>query len=420
MGFADATTEHHEEFFEMTAKLLSIPDPCLVVLVGGDDGDRQEFARMHFSTDEIFTLVMGATREDIAASLRSRSMTVVDAQNLSFEERLVWYNLARELHTAAAAVVVAPERASKDNPFRDVLRRAAKSIRKGEGLYAHAVVTSPSLDDVEIIRHKLPSDMRDDHGPFDIIGDVHGCRDELEELLTKLGWTVTWSSNGDKRRPELFHPQERKIILLGDLVDRGPHSVDTLLLAEHIVSSGLGHVVLGNHDERLRRWLDGRKVKVSYGLEQTISSFRDVPADMTKRLKAFLDSLPSHLVLDGGALVVAHAGLTNGMALGSSIKVNEFAIFGKMQLDDDGQNERVDWARDYTDEAVVVYGHMAQESASWRNNTICIDTSCVFGGELTALRWPERELVSVPAHEIYHPREREVDDLPSLGSNRSP
>ena len=114
---------------------------------------------------------------------------------------------------------------------------------------------------------------------------------------------------------------------------------------------------------------------------------------------AFLDGLVSHYVLDGGRLVVAHAGLQAEMHGRASAAVRAFALYGETtgETDEFGLPVRYPWAQDYRGQAAVVYGHTPVPEPDWVNNTICIDTGCVFGGRLTALRYPERELVSVPA-----------------------
>jgi protein phosphatase len=395
---------------------LAIPDPCLVLLVGGDAAARKAFADAHFAEDEIVRVTDNADRDAIEARLRSRRLTVVNAPNLTFENRLPWYSIAKAAHSACVAIVIAPANPS----LNDANKRAAKSIRKHEGVYALGIVQSPALDDLKIVRKPIQADKRTDCGPFDLIGDPHGCREELEDLLKRLGWSVTWSGSGSNRRPSLTHPEGRKLVILGDMVDRGPYSLDCLLIAESVVVSGVGYAVMGNHDDRLLRWMQGQRVDQKYGFAKTLSEFEGLDKAVLGRLRAFLESLPSHLVFDGGDLVVAHAGLSNGMALGMSARVERFAIFGPMTNNDAGENVRIDWAAEYAGDATVVYGHLSQETAIWRSGTICIDTACVFGGELTALRWPERDLVSVPARMEYHPREHDPDALATHEKSRAP
>ena len=128
------------------------------------------------------------------------------------------------------------------------------------------------------------------------------------------------------------------------------------------------------------------------------------PAAFHGRVAAFIDALVSHYVLDGGKLAVAHAGMRADLMNRSSGAVREFALYGETtgETDEFGFPVRYDWAADYRGDAAVVYGHTPVTNAAWVNRTICIDTGCVFGGRLTALRYPERELVSVPAARTYY------------------
>jgi len=111
----------------------------------------------------------------------------------------------------------------------------------------------------------------------------------------------------------------------------------------------------------------------------------------------------SHYVLDDGKLVVAHAGMKESMQGRGSAAVRDFALFGETtgEIDEFGLPVRYNWAAEYRGSAMVVYGHTPVPEAEWLNRTINIDTGCVFGGKLTALRYPERELISVPARQTY-------------------
>ena len=113
-------------------------------------------------------------------------------------------------------------------------------------------------------------------------------------------------------------------------------------------------------------------------------------------------------MLDDGKLVVAHAGMKEAWQGRASSRVREFALYGETtgETDDYGLPVRHDWAAEYRGRALVVYGHTPVPEATWVNGTICIDTGCVFGGRLTALRYPEREVVEVPALRTWYEPER--------------
>jgi polynucleotide kinase-phosphatase len=263
---------------------------------------------------------------------------------------------------------------------------------------------------VTIERVPLYNDKRSERGPFDIIGDIHGCCTELELLLHSLGYQAI-PSQADPLSlgggPVYTHPQGRRAVFVGDLVDRGPRVLDTVRLVHNMVTAGSAFCVPGNHDMKLQRRLRGKGVHVSYGLAQTLAEIDALPESVRnpfcKQLEEFLDGLISHYVFDDGQLVVAHAGMKAEMQGRGSGKVREFALYGETtgETDEFGLPIRHNWAAEYRGQATVVYGHTPVPEPDWLNRTVNIDTGCVFGGKLTALRYPEREFVSVPAAQLY-------------------
>jgi protein phosphatase len=252
------------------------------------------------------------------------------------------------------------------------------------------------------------TDWRDVHGPFDIIGDVHGCADELIALLGELGYSVRLEGTGDSRRALTTAPKGRRAFFVGDLVDRGPNSPDVLRIVMDMAERGQAFSVIGNHDDKFRRFLKGRDVKLAHGLERTVEQYVGEGEALRTRTLAFLETLPSHAWVDDGRLAVAHAGVRENMLGRNSPRVHDFALYGDTSgsVDAAGLPERFNWAADYHGKTTVVYGHTPVAEPEWVNNTVCIDTGCVFGGQLSALRWPERELVSVPARGTYAPLRR--------------
>jgi len=237
--------------------------------------------------------------------------------------------------------------------------------------------------------------MTDTNERYDIVGDVHGCGAELERLLQDLGYRT---DDG-----VISHADGRRFVFLGDLVDRGPDTVGVLRLAMSSVAAGTALCVVGNHDDKFRRALLGRPVKIKHGLAETLEQVGAEPARFRRQVMAFIEQLPDHLILDGGRLVVAHAGLPEALHGRSSRRVRELALYGLTtgRLDADGLPERLDWAADYAGQALVVYGHTPVVEPVWVNRTIDIDTGCVYGHRLTALRYPERQLVAVSARRVY-------------------
>jgi len=247
----------------------------------------------------------------------------------------------------------------------------------------------------------IACERREERGPFDIIGDVHGCYDELVELLGKLGYRLEQRQGAG---PRAYPPPGRKAVFVGDLVDRGPDVAGVLELVMAMVEAGQALAVLGNHDYKLLRALRGRNVKIAHGLQHSLQQLGAQPAGFRAQVADFLAGLPTYYILDEGRLVVAHAGLKEELQGKASARARGFALFGETTGETDayGLPVRLDWAQHYHGRALVVHGHVAVLEPRWVNNTIDIDTGCVFGGALTALRYPELELFQVPAHRTYY------------------
>jgi diadenosine tetraphosphatase ApaH/serine/threonine PP2A family protein phosphatase len=249
----------------------------------------------------------------------------------------------------------------------------------------------------------IPFDVREEDGPFDLIGDVHGCASELEALLLRLGYDIQHDGVEGQRSYSITPPDGRKVIFLGDLVDRGPRAADVCRLVMSMVEEGSAFCILGNHEFKLMRWLRGNDVKITHGIDKTIDQFKAQPDGFCDKVREFLEGLPVHLVLDDGKLVVAHAGLKEEFHFQQSGQQNAFALYGSRsnELGPNGLPIRLNWAKDYSGEAYVVHGHVAAKTIHQENRVICLDTGCVFGGHLSALQWPEMEFVQVPAEKSY-------------------
>ena len=417
---------------------LDIPDFALVVLIGASGSGKSTFAATHFAPTEVLSSDVARgwvsdddTDQSVSADafdlvravaekrLKHRRLTVIDATNVRAADRKGWIEIARRWHALPVAIVVDPgisvcverNKGRADRPFgASVVQRMASEIRRGlRGLQREGfrqVWTLNSEAEIEaavVARKPLWTDKRDDTGPFDIIGDVHGCASELEEQLAALGYAVAWGETLGERSVVVTPPAGRKAVFLGDLVDRGPNAPDCLRIAMSMTAAGTGYCIQGNHERKFGRWLDGRKVTIAHGLQQTIDQYEAADRGFKAAVRPFVDDLRSHLWLDGGRLAVAHAGLKAEMIGRGSGAVREFALYGETtgEIDEFGLPVRADWAANYRGVTTVVYGHTPMPEAQWVNNTLCIDTGCVFGGKLTALRWPERELVEVPAHQIW-------------------
>ncbi|RTQ51499.1 polynucleotide kinase-phosphatase [Hymenobacter gummosus] len=454
---------------------LKLPELSLVLLIGTSGAGKSTFARRLFrpteivSSDQCRALVADDENDQssttdafallhylVGLRLKRGLLTVVDATNVQPEARKTLVQLARDYHVLPIAVVLdVPDRVAEDRnrqraerqhlgrhvvpQQRQQLRRSLKMLR-GEGFRQIYHLRGPEeIDAVQgVVRDPLYSNRQQETGPFDIIGDVHGCYQELVQLLDRLGYDVetepvndvrdlgvrvTRRENGpaagsvvtaeaaDAALPAGSLPARgrdgsgapRRVIFLGDLVDRGPDSPAVLRLVMRMVQDGLALCVPGNHDIKLLRYLGGKQVNENHGFAETVQQLAGESDTFKNQLRQFLDDLVSHYVLDGGRLVVAHAGMREDMQGRGSGAVRAFALFGETtgEIDEFGLPVRYNWASEYRGRATVVYGHTPVPDAEWLNNTIDIDTGCVFGGQLTALRYPERELVSVPAARVY-------------------
>ena len=411
---------------------IKIPELCLVVLIGTTGSGKSSFAAANFRPTEVlssdvFRGLVGDDENDQAVTaeafaalgavaaqrLKLGRLTVIDATNVRPDARRPLLELAREYHALPVAIVFdVPEQVcierNAGRPGREFGPRVVKrqhamltrSIgRLGREGFRRVFVLrgAAEADGARIIREPAWTDRSGLTGPFDIVGDVHGCHGELTELLDLLGYEVT---AGGARR----HPAGRTAVFLGDLVDRGPDTPGVLRTVIAMVEAGSALCVAGNHEAKLLRALRGRDVKVSHGLAESLAQLSAGTGEFRTRVISFIDGLLSHYVLDGGRLVVAHAGLRQEMHGRASAAVRAFALYGDTtgETDEFGLPVRYPWARDYRGKALVVYGHTPVPEPNWVNGTICIDTGCVFGGRLTALRYPERDLVSVPARRVYY------------------
>ncbi len=422
---------------------IEIPEFCLVALVGATSSGKTTFAHKYFKPTEVLSsdFFRGMVSDDendqnfsaeafdllyYAANKRLDNMrlTVIDATNIqkSAREKIVQTARAQNVH-AAAIVLNLPEellqQRNKERPDRDLPERVIrqhcievrKSIRnlKREGFrFIYIINSMEQLENCEIVRTKLWNNKRDEHGPFDIIGDIHGCCGELEALLDRLGYV--------KADGIYSHPDGRKAAFLGDFCDRGERNADVLRIVMDMVKSGNAIAVPGNHDVKLLKYLNGKTVNTTHGLDRTIAELEAQTPEFREEVRAFIDGLISHYVLDDGKLVIAHAGIKQEYIGRGSSAVREFCLYGERtgEFDEYGLPVRLDWASDYRGRATVVYGHIAGLEVKPQNGTFCIDTGCVFGGKLTAMRWPEKEFVSVDAERQYYEPVKPLDESKNL------
>lgn len=409
-------------------RILPVTDLSLVVLIGASGSGKSTFARRHFKPTEVISSdfcrgLVADDENDQSASgdafdvlhyiagkrLAAGRRTVVDATNVQQESRRQLIELAKKHDVLPIAIVLdvpeevcAERNASRtdraDMPRRVIqrhireLRRSLRHLEREGFRKVHVLRGVAEIESAEVRTEKRFNDLTHLTGPFDIIGDIHGCASELETLLGKLGYV------------DGAHPQGRTAVFVGDLVDRGPDTPGVLRRVMSMVAAGDALCVPGNHENKLGRYLKGRKVQHSHGLAETIEQLDGESEEFSARVREFVDGLVSHYVLDGGRLVVCHAGLPEKYHGRTSGRVRSHALYGDTtgETDEFGLPVRYPWAEDYRGRAAVVYGHTPVPTATWLNNTICLDTGAVFGGKLTALRWPERQLIDVPAERVWY------------------
>jgi protein phosphatase len=412
---------------------LSLPPLALLILCGPSGSGKSTWARKHFlstqivASDECRAMILDdaasqVANEDafalfhtiIAQRLKHRRFTVADSTALKPKARADLLALARTWKVPAIVVAF-------DVPLDEAIRRDARrdgrtvgervvtrhcqqfqqalvELKKEKSLGALHVLTPEAMDASRVERVKPATEGTH----FDVIGDIHGCFEELQELFEKLGYVVR--EDGLPR-----HPDGRLPVFVGDLTDRGPHSPEVLRLAIELVAAQAALFVPGNHDAKLFRMLRGATVQKTHGLDLTDAQLRALPDTTRERLTtdalAFLEPQPCYVVLDGGRLVVAHAGIKEEYIGRYDEAVVRFTRFGDVTgFEENGMPIRRDWAQEYAGSALIAYGHTPQEEIKFVNNTVNLDGGCVFGGFLAALRYPEREIVTVMAKQTYAER----------------
>lgn len=426
---------------------LTYPPVAVLMLVGPSGSGKSTFAATHFLPTEVLASDEFRARvaDDASAQhvtedafallhftldlrLKHRRFTVVDSTALKPSARAQIIETANKRYVPVYALIL-------DVPLEECIRRdarrtdrsvgekvitrqyitfeqARRDLQKDKSLAGVQILTPETVHHAQIVRGSSAGS----GNRFDIIGDVHGCYGELCELLNDLRYE--WSNkDGLPRHPDGYIP-----VFVGDLADRGPNSPAVLKLATRLVAAGLALFAPGNHDDKLFRFLKGANVTRTHGLDLTIAQWQALPESerntLTADILTYLATAPTHLVLDDDKLVVAHAGIRDEWIGQHHASVKSFTLYGDVRGFEPGTNKpiRHDWASEYAGSAFITYGHTPAPVLDWQtdeatgrryvnlpivNGTVNLDTGCVFGGALTAMRYPEHELYSVPARAIY-------------------
>lgn len=463
--------------------------PCLIVLMGIAGVGKSSWAQARYpheqvvSADQMRLLVSDSESNQYASSQAWHLVTefvagrcelgrraIIDATHVKREERLRWITFASE-HAIPTQLVwfdIAPEESLARQAHRT--RKVSQRILKRQHAQMHdagklsllalrqegwdrilRVTPSCQPGEAELLHHTPPLSYRElpSHGAricstdgYDVIGDVHGCFEELCLLLEKMGWRRELPSDAapDETNAHALHgptylpPEDapdRKLVFVGDLTDRGPASIAVVDLAQRMWKRGVAYLVRGNHDDKLMRYLQGNAITVDDHLATTVAELDalddEARAQFTARAIEFIDASPYWAFLGQTALcnrhtfapaVVAHAAWKPQLMFAKKDMVKWFSLYGPStgEKDEQGYPERLDWRVHYPEHApVCITGHTPYSGEpTWHAQTLCIDTACVFGHRLTALRWPESELVSQPALRTYSAHNKGIEAQPKL------
>jgi len=228
---------------------------------------------------------------------------------------------------------------------------------------------------------------------YDIVGDIHSCSGEMFALIEKLDYKI--------KDGLAIHPDNRTLAFVGDLWDRGPNFIPIFLFIRDMYEAGLIEIIQGNHCDKLKRLCKGNKVQRTHGLDKTelaLAEAKEKGLFDENDVRELIEQWPYYIILDNN-LILSHAAWKKELRLKSptSGKVRSYCLYGPVAgFHENGMPDRIDWAAEYKSNGeTVVVGHQVVKEVRNINNVWQIDTGAVFGGYLTALRWPEQEIVQV-------------------------
>ena len=380
---------------------ISTPEFSLIMLVGATASGKTTFAHQHFGNTEIISsdhcraLVSDDPTDQsvtpqafailhsiLEARLQNRRLTVVDATNLQPNARRPIIDLARRHDCRITAIafdlpiqtlIQRNERREDRSISNHIVNRqhrslsaAIKNMRRESVRNIYTIHTEEEADQATLVRQPMRSNHNHLTGPFDIFGDIHGCHEELYQLLEKLGYSFTADTNGKTAQ----HPDGRTAVFVGDLVDRGPGADLVLELIANMTDAGSALTVMGNHEDKLRRTLLGNRTQITHGLPANPGT----PWNPDHQSSVNVSSNSSktcrhHITLDGGKLAIAHAGILPEYIGRQSHRIRQFCMYGETtgETDEWGLLQRYDWAQNYQGNTKVVYGHTPVAQPAWYN-----------------------------------------------------
>ncbi|MFC4409780.1 polynucleotide kinase-phosphatase [Chungangia koreensis] len=350
--------------------------------------------------------------EVIKARCRLNKLTVVDATHLFAEDRKRYVALSKQFHVPITAIVLDIRDETlfhrdqiRDQPrgmkrVRQQIHHFKKGLRSINGEGFHSVYRIGENEELEISRRINPLYIDVGNG-IDFIGDIHGCFDELINLLTKLGY--------EEKAGFYIHPEGRRFMSVGDVMSRGPESLKTMLFFKKHIENGLAFMTDSNHGWKIARWLEGRNVTLNHGdecVEAEIGEYerqygQEEANQLKAELKSFLWEAPSHYVITKNGVptvVCTHAGIKDEWIGKESEQISDFCRYGDTDgVDETNRPIRKDWTVHHKGSLLIVWGHDPKPQPQFINRTLNIDQGVVFGGRLTAFRYPDGEIMSVQA-----------------------
>ncbi|MBV7509419.1 polynucleotide kinase-phosphatase [Bacillus sp. sid0103] len=355
----------------------------------------------------------------IAKRCRLNKLTFIDATHLRDYEREKYLQMAKKYHVPAIAIVL--NLAETELLRRDLERDFPRGKNRIKQQYQHFKKTLRSIkkegfrrcyifgeEELQVLNvNRLGNPLLIDIGTgIDFIGDIHGCFEEFIEILSKLGYI-------ENEEGYFIHPEGRKILSLGDVMSRGPRSIETMQFFQKHVTAGLAYMIDSNHGWKIARWLDGKNVKLAHGDENVKAEFDEYEIKFGKeeseRLKEqirdlLLEAKPHYIIQKNGVnvAVAVHAGIKDHYIGKQSPRISDFCRYGDTDgIDENGKPIRKDWSMAHKSSELILWGHDPRQQPLLVNNTLNIDQGVVFGGSLTAFCFPERKFVSVNAKEDY-------------------